>query len=72
MSSEDIAAYTFEQWQNIAQRELNSAETRLFVDGNYKDAIDGGYKQSGNARDKCIESLLSYTQSKSAWIRLSE
>ncbi len=31
----------------------------------------GGYKQSGNARDKCVESLLSYTQSKSAWIRLS-
>lgn len=31
----------------------------------------GGYKQSGNARDKCIESLLSYTQSKSAWIRLT-
>lgn len=31
----------------------------------------GGYKQSGNARDKCIESILSYTQSKSAWIRLS-
>ena len=32
----------------------------------------GGYKQSGHARDKCIESLLSYTQSKSAWLRLSE
>ncbi len=31
----------------------------------------GGYKQSGNARDNCIESLLAYTQSKSAWIRLS-
>ena len=31
----------------------------------------GGYKQSGNARDKCFESLLSYTQTKSAWIRLS-
>jgi acyl-CoA reductase-like NAD-dependent aldehyde dehydrogenase len=31
----------------------------------------GGYKQSGNARDKCMESLLSYTQSKSAWLRLS-
>jgi gamma-glutamyl-gamma-aminobutyraldehyde dehydrogenase len=31
----------------------------------------GGYKQSGNSRDKCIDSLLSYTQSKSAWIRLS-
>jgi gamma-glutamyl-gamma-aminobutyraldehyde dehydrogenase len=31
----------------------------------------GGFKQSGNARDKCFDSLLSYTQSKSAWIRLS-
>jgi gamma-glutamyl-gamma-aminobutyraldehyde dehydrogenase len=31
----------------------------------------GGYKQSGNARDKCFESLLEYTQTKSAWIRLS-
>jgi gamma-glutamyl-gamma-aminobutyraldehyde dehydrogenase len=30
----------------------------------------GGYKQSGNARDKCFDSLLSYTQTKSAWIRL--
>jgi acyl-CoA reductase-like NAD-dependent aldehyde dehydrogenase len=32
----------------------------------------GGYKQSGHARDKCIESLLSYTQTKSAWLRLGE
>ena len=31
----------------------------------------GGYKQSGNARDKCLESIRSYTQSKSAWIRLT-
>jgi gamma-glutamyl-gamma-aminobutyraldehyde dehydrogenase len=31
----------------------------------------GGYKQSGQARDKCFESLKSYTQSKSAWIRLA-
>ena len=31
----------------------------------------GGYKQSGHARDKCMESLLSYTQAKSAWFRLS-
>ena len=30
----------------------------------------GGYKQSGNARDKCFDSLLAYTQTKSAWIRL--
>ena len=31
----------------------------------------GGYKQSGQARDKCLESLKSYTQSKSAWFRLT-
>lgn len=30
----------------------------------------GGFKQSGNSKDKCFESLLSYTRSKSAWIRL--
>ena len=32
----------------------------------------GGYKQSGNARDKCIDSYKSYTQTKSAWIQLSD
>jgi gamma-glutamyl-gamma-aminobutyraldehyde dehydrogenase len=30
----------------------------------------GGYKQSGHARDKCFDSVKSYTQSKSAWFRL--
>jgi gamma-glutamyl-gamma-aminobutyraldehyde dehydrogenase len=30
----------------------------------------GGYKQSGNTRDKCFESLLEYTQMKSAWVNL--
>jgi gamma-glutamyl-gamma-aminobutyraldehyde dehydrogenase len=30
----------------------------------------GGYKQSGNSRDKSMESLLGYTQSKSAWFKL--
>ena len=31
----------------------------------------GGYKQSGNARDKCFDSVKSYTQTKSAWFRLA-
>jgi len=31
----------------------------------------GGYKQSGQARDKCLDSFLSYTQTKSAWFRLA-
>jgi acyl-CoA reductase-like NAD-dependent aldehyde dehydrogenase len=30
----------------------------------------GGYKQSGNSRDKHMMSLLSYTQTKSAWFQL--
>jgi len=30
----------------------------------------GGYKQSGNGRDGGMECLLSYTQTKSAWIKL--
>ena len=30
----------------------------------------GGFKQSGQGRDKCLESLLGYTQTKSAWIHL--
>jgi gamma-glutamyl-gamma-aminobutyraldehyde dehydrogenase len=29
----------------------------------------GGVKQSGNARDKCFDSVLAMTQMKSAWIR---
>lgn len=30
----------------------------------------GGYKQSGHGRDKWLESLLGYTQTKSAWLHL--
>ncbi len=42
MSVNELAEHTIEQWQSVAQRELNSAETRLFVDGEFKDTIDGG------------------------------
>ncbi len=31
----------------------------------------GGYKQSGQARDKCMDSVKSYMQQKSAWFRLA-
>jgi len=31
----------------------------------------GGYKQSGNSRDKHMDSLLSYMQTKSAWFNLA-
>lgn len=32
----------------------------------------GGWKQSGNARDACMDSYKSYTQTKACWIQLSE
>jgi acyl-CoA reductase-like NAD-dependent aldehyde dehydrogenase len=31
----------------------------------------GGFKQSGNAKDKCFESVLSYTNTKAAWFRMN-
>jgi gamma-glutamyl-gamma-aminobutyraldehyde dehydrogenase len=30
----------------------------------------GGYKQSGFGRDKCLETMTHYTQTKSVWIHL--
>jgi gamma-glutamyl-gamma-aminobutyraldehyde dehydrogenase len=30
----------------------------------------GGFKQSGNGRDKCFESYLAHTQTKSVWVHL--
>ncbi len=32
----------------------------------------GGWKQSGNARDACLDSYKSYTQTKACWIQLSD
>ena len=52
MSIEKLADHTLEQWQSIAQRELNSLETRLFVDGEYKDAIDGGRFETVNPANR--------------------
>ena len=31
----------------------------------------GGWKQSGNARDACLDSYKSYTQTKACWVQLS-
>ena len=32
----------------------------------------GGFKQSGNAKDNCMESVVSYTREKAAWINIAE
>ena len=35
-------------------------------------SIWGGYKQTGNGRDKCLEALMQYTQTKSVWVDLQD
>jgi gamma-glutamyl-gamma-aminobutyraldehyde dehydrogenase len=35
-------------------------------------SIWGGYKQSGFGRDKCLESLLQHTQTKSVWLHIGD
>ncbi len=32
----------------------------------------GGWKESGNGRDKCMDAILSYTQSKGVWVTVGE
>lgn len=64
-------------WTNdlkTAHRMVKGIESGLvwvncFGDGDMTQPF-GGYKQSGNTRDKSLECLLGYTQSKSAWIKL--
>jgi len=67
MSAESLSDYTHAQWQD----EAGVIRVNSFDEGDMTQPF-GGYKQSGNARDKCIDSLMSYTQQKSAWLRLSE
>jgi gamma-glutamyl-gamma-aminobutyraldehyde dehydrogenase len=54
----------------IRKIEAGTVWVNSYEDGDMTQPF-GGYKQSGHARDKCMESLKSYTQSKSAWIRLA-
>jgi gamma-glutamyl-gamma-aminobutyraldehyde dehydrogenase len=60
---------------NKALRMVKNIEAGIVWVNSYEDGDMtqpfGGYKQSGQARDKCLESLKSYTQSKSAWFRLA-
>ncbi|MGD2130479.1 MAG: aldehyde dehydrogenase family protein [Lysobacterales bacterium] len=60
---------------NKAMRLVKDFEAGVVWINNYEDGDMtqpfGGYKQSGHARDKCMDSLKSYTQGKSAWFRLA-
>jgi hypothetical protein len=42
MNLANIEEYDFTQWQNAAAKAKAKIETRLFIDGDYVDAIEGG------------------------------
>lgn len=54
----------------VAALEAGVVWVNCFGDGDMTQPF-GGYKQSGNSRDKHIDSLLSYMQGKSAWFALT-
>ena len=69
-----LAASVWTRDLNVAHRTVRDLEAGViwvncFDHGDMTQPF-GGYKQSGQGRDKCVESLLSYTQTKSAWINL--
>lgn len=69
-----LAASVWTRDLKTAMRMVKSIEAGViwvncFGDGDMTQPF-GGYKLSGNSRDKSMESLLGYTQSKSAWFKL--
>jgi len=54
----------------VAALEAGVVWVNCFGDGDMTQPF-GGYKQSGNSRDKYKDSLLSYMQTKSAWFQLA-
>jgi gamma-glutamyl-gamma-aminobutyraldehyde dehydrogenase len=69
-----LAASVWTQDVKTAHRLVKAIEAGVvwvncFGDGDMTQPF-GGYKQSGNARDKCFDSLLEYTQTKSVWFKL--
>jgi gamma-glutamyl-gamma-aminobutyraldehyde dehydrogenase len=69
-----LAAGIWTRDLNKAMRMVKDIEAGVVWINSYEDGDMtqpfGGYKQSGHARDKCLDSLKSYTQGKSAWFRL--
>lgn len=53
----------------VRDLQVGTIWVNTFNDGDFSMPF-GGYKQSGNAQDNSIETLLAYTQTKSAWFRI--
>jgi gamma-glutamyl-gamma-aminobutyraldehyde dehydrogenase len=54
----------------VRELEAGVVWVNCFGDGDMTQPF-GGYKQSGNSRDKHMDSMLSYMQTKSAWFNLA-
>ena len=70
-----LAASVWTRDLKKAHRFVNALEAGVvwvncFGDGDMTQPF-GGYKQSGNSRDKHMMSLMSYTQTKSAWFSMT-
>ena len=70
-----LAASVWTQDLGRAHRMIKALESGVvwvncFGDGDMTQPF-GGYKQSGNTRDKSMECLAGYLQSKSAWLNIS-
>ena len=42
MNLEQIESHDFQQWNSVADQAKTQIETRLFIDGDYVDAVAGG------------------------------
>jgi acyl-CoA reductase-like NAD-dependent aldehyde dehydrogenase len=70
-----LAASIWTQDIKTAHRFAREAEAGMVWVNTYFDydatAPWGGYKRSGNGRDKCLEALTQYSQTKSVWMRVA-
>ena len=54
MSIDALSNYTLGDWQGVAAREFAAAETRLFIDGECRDAAAGRRFKSKNSANREI------------------
>ncbi|WP_114152582.1 aldehyde dehydrogenase [Chromobacterium haemolyticum] len=71
-----LAAGIWTQNLNHAHRFAREVEAGMVYVNSYMDGDMqlpfGGWKESGNGRDKCFDALLAYTQTKGVWMTLNQ